>query len=145
MARHRKTRGVTALEELYRENEDDSVTEIASDTGRWRIARKRRVYSSSNNRRPSPQTRRLLVRRLATPTLRINLRTIIQEFFEARDLPKDLDIRDEFVGNKMSKQKRCNLCPSSLDRKTFYECLRCDKAICKEYVTTTCCECAKNV
>ena len=83
--------------------------------------------------------------RLATPTLRINLRTIIREFLEARDLPEDLDIRDEFVDNKMSKKKRCNLCPSSLDRKTFYKCLRCDKAICKEYVTTTCCECAKNV
>ena len=61
----------------------------------------------------------LLVRRLATPTLRINLRTIIREFLEARDLPEDLDITDEFVGNKMSKQKGCNLFPSSLDRKTF--------------------------
>ena len=37
----------------------------------------------------------LLVRRLATPTLRINLHTIIQEFLEARDLPEDLDIIDE--------------------------------------------------
>ena len=32
----------------------------------------------------------LLVRRLATPTLRINLRTIIREFLKARDLPDDL-------------------------------------------------------
>ena len=32
MATRRKTRSVTALEELYRENEDDSVTETASDT-----------------------------------------------------------------------------------------------------------------
>ena len=37
----------------------------------------------------------LLVRRLATPTLRINLRTIKREFLEARDLPEDLDIRDD--------------------------------------------------
>ena len=87
----------------------------------------------------------LLVRRLATPTLRINLRTVIREFLEARDLPEDLDIRDEFVDNKMSKQKRCNLCPSSLDRKTFYKCLRGDEAMCKEHVATICCEYAKNV
>ena len=32
MATRRKTRSVTALEELYRENEDDSVTETSSDT-----------------------------------------------------------------------------------------------------------------
>ena len=32
MATRRKTRSVTALEELYRENEADSVTETASDT-----------------------------------------------------------------------------------------------------------------
>ena len=48
----------------------------------------------------------LLVRRLATPTLRINLRTIMRGFLEARDLPEGLDIRDEFVDNKMSKQKQ---------------------------------------
>ena len=47
----------------------------------------------------------LLVRRLATPTLRINLHTIIREFLEACDLAEDLDIRDEYVDNKMSKQK----------------------------------------
>ena len=51
----------------------------------------------------------LLVRRLATPTLRINLRTIIREFLKARDLPEDLDIRDEFIDNKMSKLTRCTL------------------------------------
>ena len=73
----------------------------------------------------------------------INLRTIIQEFLEARDLPEDLDIRDEFIDNKMSKQKRCTLCPSSLDRKTLYKCLRCAKAMCKEHVAKICCECAK--
>ena len=83
--------------------------------------------------------------RLATPTLRINLRTIIREFLEARDFLDDLDIRDEFVDNKMSKQKRCSLCPSSLDRKTFYKCSRCDKAMCKEHVAKIWCECAKNV
>ena len=87
----------------------------------------------------------LLVRRLATLTLRINLRTIIREFLKARDLPEDLNIRDEIVDNKMPKQKRCNLCPSSLDRETFYRCLRCDKAMCKEHVAKICCECAKNV
>ena len=87
----------------------------------------------------------LLVRRLATPTLRINLRTIIREFLEARDFLEDLDIRDEFVDNKMSKKKRCNLCPSSLDRKTFYKCLRCDKTMCKEHAAKICCEYAKNV
>ena len=86
-----------------------------------------------------------LVRRLATLTLRINWRTIIREFLEARNLPEDLDITDEFVDNKMSKQKRCNLCPSSLDRKIFYKCLRCDKAMCKEHVAKIICECAKNV
>ena len=32
MVAGRKTRNVTALEELYRKNEDDSVTETASDT-----------------------------------------------------------------------------------------------------------------
>ena len=32
MATRRKTRSVTTLEELYRENEDDSVTETASGT-----------------------------------------------------------------------------------------------------------------
>ena len=83
----------------------------------------------------------LLVRRLATPTLRINLRTIIRDFLEARDLPEDF--RDEFVDNKMSKQISCNLCPSSLDRKTFDKCLRCDKAMCKKHVAKICCECAK--
>ena len=83
--------------------------------------------------------------RLATPTLRINLPTIIWEFLEARYLPEDLDIRDEFVDNKMSKQKCCNLCPSSLDSKTFYKCLRRDKTMCKEHVANICCECAKNV
>ena len=31
IATYRKTRSVTAIEELYRENEDDSVTETASD------------------------------------------------------------------------------------------------------------------
>ena len=77
-------------------------------------------------------------------SLRINLRTIIREFLKARDLPNDLDIKDEFVGNKMSKQKRCNSCPSSLDRKTSYKCLRCDKAMCKEHVAKICCECAEN-
>ena len=41
----------------------------------------------------------LLVTRLATPTLRISLRTIIREFLEARDLEEDLDIRDEFFHN----------------------------------------------
>ena len=87
----------------------------------------------------------LLVRRLAIPTLRINLRSIIREFLKARDSPEDLDIKDKFVDNKLSKQKRCNLCPSSLDRKTFYKCLRCDKAMCKEHVAKICCECAKNV
>ena len=81
----------------------------------------------------------LLVRRLATPTLRINLRTIIREFL---DLPEDLDIRDEFVNNKMSKQKRCNLC--SLDRKTCYKCLMCDEAMCKEHAAKICYECVKN-
>ena len=76
----------------------------------------------------------LLIRRLVTPTLRINLRTIIREFLEACDLPEDLDIRDEFVDNKMSKQKRCNLCPNSLDRKTFYKCLRpCVKSMQQRY------------
>ena len=87
----------------------------------------------------------LLVKRLNTPSLRINLRTIIREFLKARDLPEDLDIRDEFVDNKMSKQKRCNLCPSSLDRKTFYKCLRYDKAMCKKHAANIYCECAKNV
>ena len=87
----------------------------------------------------------LLVRRLVTPTLRINLRTIIREFLEARDLPEDLNIRDEFLDNKISKRKRCRLCPSSLDRKHFYKCLRCHKDMCKEHVAKICCECAKNV
>ena len=70
---------------------------------------------------------------------------VIFEFLEARDLPEDLDIRDEFVDNKISKQKRRNLCPSSLDRKTFYKCLRCDKVMCSEHVAKICCECVKNV
>ena len=87
----------------------------------------------------------LLVRRLATPTFHISLRTIIREFLEARDLPEGLDITDEFVDNKMSKQKRRNLCPSSLDRKTFYKYSRCDKAMCKEHVPKICCEYEKHV
>ena len=87
----------------------------------------------------------LLVRRIATPTLRINLRTFIREFLEARDLPENLVIRDEFVDNKMSKRKHCNFCPSSLERKPFYKCLSCDKAMCKEHEAKICCECAKNV
>ena len=82
---------------------------------------------------------------MATRTLRSNLRPIIREFLEARDLPEDWDIRDEFVDNKMSKQKRCNLCPTSLNRNTFYKCLRCDKAMCQEHVAKICCECVKNV
>ena len=89
--RVKKLEALQLLKKLYREKEDDSVTETASDTD------------------------------------------------------DDLDIRDEFVDNKISKQKRCNLCPNSLDRKTFYKCLRCDKAMCKEHVAKICCEGAKYV
>jgi len=85
----------------------------------------------------------LLVKRLATPTLRISLRSMIQDFLRAGDIPEEMDIRHEFLDNKMSKQKRCNLCPSSLDRKTFYKCLRCNTPMCKEHVAKICCECAK--
>ncbi|XP_077282547.1 uncharacterized protein LOC143908672, partial [Temnothorax americanus] len=86
-----------------------------------------------------------LIKRLATPTLRSNLRSMIKDFLDARDLPEEMDIRDELVDNKMSKQKRCNLCSSSLDRKTFYKCLRCDKAMCKEHAAKICYECANTV
>ena len=83
----------------------------------------------------------LLVRRLATSTLRVELRHSIEEFLNAGDVPEDLNISLEFANNKMSKQKRCNLCPTSLDRKTFYKCLRCDKPMCREHVAKVCCEC----
>ena len=83
----------------------------------------------------------LLVRRLATPTLCIGLRHSIEEFLNAGDVPEDLNISLEFANNKMSKQKRCNLRPTSLDRKTFYKCLRCDKPMCREHVAKVCCEC----
>ena len=167
MATRRKTRSVTAIEELYRENEDDSITETASDTvdAENEEAESSHVSetdadedetdgeSEESEESTAAQTtelsvqpvKPLLVRRLATPTLRINLRTIIREFLKVRDLPEDFDIRDEFVDNKISPQKLCNLRPSSLDRKTFYKCLRCDKVICKEHVAKICCECAKNV
>ena len=83
----------------------------------------------------------LWVRRLATPTLPVGLRLSIAEFLNAGDVPEDLNISLEFANNKMSKQKRCNLCPNSLDRKTFYKCLRCDKPMCREHVAKVCCEC----
>ena len=83
----------------------------------------------------------LLVRRLATPTLRVGLRQSIEEFLNAGDVPEDLIISLGFTNNKMSKQKRCNLCPTLLDRKTFYKCLRCDKPMCREHVAKVCCEC----
>jgi len=50
----------------------------------------------------------LLVKRLVTPTLRINLRSMIQDFWRAGDISEEMDIRHEFLDNKMSKQKRCN-------------------------------------
>ncbi|CAD6244036.1 GSCOCG00013217001-RA-CDS [Cotesia congregata] len=86
-----------------------------------------------------------LIKRLATPTLRIGLRNTIEEFLDSRELPEEMDIRDEFVDNRLPKQKRCNLCPSSLDRKTYYKCLRCHKAICKEHVAKLCCECSNTM
>lgn len=82
-----------------------------------------------------------LAARLATPTLTLKLRNMIEDFVDAKDIPEDMDIRHEFVCNKMSKQKRCNLCPSSLDRKTYYKCLKCNKAMCREHVAKICCDC----
>lgn len=86
-----------------------------------------------------------LIKRLAKPTLRIGLRNTIEEFLDSRELPEEMDIRDEFVDNRLPKQKRCNLCPSSLDRKTYYKCLRCHKAMCKEHVAKLCCECGNTM
>ena len=83
----------------------------------------------------------LLVRRLDTPTLRVGLRHSIEEFLNAGNVPEDLNISLEVANNKISKQKRCNLCPTSLDRNFFYKCLRCDKPMCREHVSKVCCEC----
>ena len=41
----------------------------------------------------------LLVRRLATPTLRVGLRHSIEEFLNAGDVPEDLNISLEFANN----------------------------------------------
>ncbi|XP_036145519.1 piggyBac transposable element-derived protein 4 isoform X1 [Monomorium pharaonis] len=83
-----------------------------------------------------------LIRRLATPTLRLKLRNMIEDFLEAKDLPEDQEVRDFLADNKMPKQKRCGFCPSALDRKTYYKCLQCDMPMCREHVAKICCECS---
>lgn len=86
----------------------------------------------------------LLLRRLTLPSLRINLRMQIEEYVDSKDLPEDQDVRDFLAENKMAKQKRCDFCPSTLDRKTYYKCLRCDKPMCRSHVAKIYCECSIN-
>ncbi|XP_051162149.1 piggyBac transposable element-derived protein 4-like [Leptopilina boulardi] len=83
-----------------------------------------------------------LVRRLETPTLRGTLRSLIQDFIRPEDVPAEIDIRHDVSDNKMTKQKRCSLCPSSLDRKTYFKCLQCDKPMCREHVAKISFQCA---
>lgn len=84
----------------------------------------------------------LLSRRLTSSTLRTTLRVQIEAFLECKDIPEDQDPRDLMAGNKMEKQKRCGFCPVSLDRKTCYKCLKCDRPMCREHVAKICCDCS---
>ena len=157
MMTRRKARSAAALEELYHDRDNDNAaTDHASDTDdadniesgcshasetdieEENVAMKRMEFIFELSLQ---LVKPLLVRRLATPTLRVGLCHSIEEFLNAGDVPEDLNISLEFANNKMSKQKRCNLCPTSLDRKTFYKCLRCDKPMCREHVAKVCCEC----
>jgi hypothetical protein len=77
---------------------------------------------------------------LAFSTLRTVLRTQIESFIDYTDIPENQDSRNLLTDNKMAKPTRCSLCPSTLDRKTMYKCLKCDKPMCKHHTAKICCE-----
>lgn len=47
----------------------------------------------------------------------------------------------QLVATKMSKRKRCFLCPTEKDRKTNYCCAKCAKATCDEHRISCCTDC----
>lgn len=87
----------------------------------------------------------LLAQRMAAPTLRANLRVLGEMFVTGPMHLEDQDIQDYSVSNRMSKQKRCHLCPRNLDRKTYFKCLARHEPMCKDHVAKICCDCSSDV
>lgn len=83
----------------------------------------------------------MLIQRLTLPTLRLSVRHIITDFVEYEDRPEEQDPRDQLASNIMDKRKRCQLCPSSIDRKTRMFCIRCRKPMCLEHAAKICASC----
>ena len=81
--------------------------------------------------------------RLAKPTLKISIRLQIEEYFKSEELSDSEDPVNLLTDNKMSNQKRCSFCPTNLDRKSFYFCLRYRRYTSKSHTAKLCTECAR--
>ncbi|XP_033220972.1 uncharacterized protein LOC117175372 [Belonocnema kinseyi] len=80
----------------------------------------------------------LLRRRLEQPRIRAPLRMQIEEFLTYDEIPEVEDPRDFIADNKLAKHTRCEYYHHSFDRKTWYKCLRCNRAMSHEHTAKLC-------
>lgn len=78
-------------------------------------------------------------RRSENPRLEKNLKTLIRSVIGKQN-DSGLSLTDNMT-DRMEKRATCRICPYHLKRKTFYQCLLCQKPICLECSKKVCKDC----